>query len=100
MADCTYSTISPHFQGLSVNGICWGNIDEEEVVVTVGGGGRVVVWQPQHSAHQTHTLPQSPELTVVEVNPKDRGQALVATTKDIALLNLKSECVKANKQND
>lgn len=79
-----------HHEGLSVNGICWGSVDKEEVVVTVGGGGRVVVWQPQHSAYQTHTLPQTPELTVVEVNPKDRGQALVAATKEIALVNLKN----------
>ncbi|MPC23580.1 hypothetical protein E2C01_016637 [Portunus trituberculatus] len=89
-----------HHEGLSVNGICWGNVDEEEVVVTVGGGGRVVVWQPQHSAHQRHTLPQTPELTAVEVNPKDRCQALVAATKDIALLNLKSECLKGAELRD
>lgn len=73
-----------------MNGISWGNVGEEEVVVTVGEGGRMVVWQPQHNAFQVHTLPQSPELTVVEVNPKDRSQALVAANKNIALVNLKS----------
>lgn len=68
-------------------------------MVTVGGGGRVVVWQPQHSACQTHTIYQTPELTVVEVNPKDRSQALVATAKEIALVNLKSEYLKGIEQN-
>lgn len=77
-------------EGQAVNGICWGNVGGEEVVVTVGEGGRVVVWQPQHNAFQVHTLPQSPELTVVEVNPKDRSQALVAANKNIALVNLKT----------
>ncbi|KAG0727047.1 Gem-associated protein 5 [Chionoecetes opilio] len=79
-----------HHEKLSVNDVCWGTVDDELVVVTVGGGGRVVVWQPQHSVYQVHTLPQASELTVVEVNPKDRSQALVAATKDIALVNLKS----------
>lgn len=74
-----------------MNGIGWGNVGGEEVVVTVGEGGKVVVWQPQHNAFQLHTLPHSPELTVVEVNPKDRSQALIAASKDIALVNLKSK---------
>lgn len=79
------------FQGLAANGICWGNIGEEEVVVTVGEGGLVVLWYPQHNTTKIHTLPQSPELTLIETNPKDRSQALVAANKDIALINLKSE---------
>ncbi|XP_045601247.2 gem-associated protein 5 isoform X1 [Procambarus clarkii] len=76
-------------QGLNVNGICWGSIGGEEVVVTVSSGGRMVVWQARHGATRIHTIREFSELTLVEINPKNPSQALVAAEKDIALVSLK-----------
>nr|XP_053639247.1 gem-associated protein 5-like isoform X1 [Cherax quadricarinatus]XP_053639248.1 gem-associated protein 5-like isoform X1 [Cherax quadricarinatus] len=87
----TGDVIATHYehQGLSVNGICWGSIGGEEVVVTVGCGGRMVVWQARHGVTRVHTLHQFSELTLVEANPKEPSQVLIAAEQDIALVSLK-----------
>lgn len=72
-----------------MNGICWGNVGGEVVVVSVGGAGRMVVWQPKFGVHQLFTFRQFKEISLVEVNPKDLSQAVLAADRNIALVSLK-----------
>lgn len=72
-----------------VNGIAWGSVGGEEVVVTVGSGGRMVIWQARDSVTRIHSFPYMNELSLVEVNPKEPSQALVAVLKTVLLVSLK-----------
>lgn len=72
-----------------MNGIAWGSVGGEEVVVTVGSGGRMVVWQARDSVTRIHSFPYMNELSLVEVNPKEPSQALVAVLKTVLLVSLK-----------
>lgn len=79
------------FQNLTASSVCWGTVGEEAVVVTVGSSGRLVVWQAKHDVTRVFTLSQMSDLSVVETNPKNPSQALVAADKNIALVSLKGK---------
>ncbi|KAK8720392.1 hypothetical protein OTU49_013354 [Cherax quadricarinatus] len=49
----------------------------------------MVVWQARHGVTRVHTLHQFSELTLVEANPKEPSQVLIAAEQDIALVSLK-----------
>ncbi|KAK7082375.1 hypothetical protein SK128_007077 [Halocaridina rubra] len=75
-------------QGKAVNGLAWGLYGEEEAVISVGGN-QMVVWQPKGGLMRTHTIHQVSEISLVEVNPGERTQAIMAAGNTILLTEIK-----------